>query len=259
MGGSVTKIPLSCFIIAKNEEDRIASTIRSVRDWVDEVVVVDSESSDATVSVSVEAGARVITQPWLGFGAQKRFAEDQCRNDWVLNLDADEVVTPRLAREIESLFANRSPPVHAYEMPVDLVYPGDDKPRLWARDHIYVRLYNRRIVRFRNSPIHDSVVTTGHQVGRLKGAIYHHSIRSFDHLKIKLKERMELSIQHRQSSLIRMASRVFLEFPLNFYKYYLVRRHFTGGLKGLRYALLSAYFRSYRIWHSILRGQNPIL
>ncbi|MET0638726.1 MAG: glycosyltransferase, partial [Hyphomicrobium sp.] len=108
------KLPLSCFIIAKNEADRIAATINSVKSWVDEVVVVDSESSDTTVSVAEAEGSRVIVQPWLGFGGQKRFAEDQCRNPWVLNLDADEVVTPALKDEIIALFAKDVPPEVAY-------------------------------------------------------------------------------------------------------------------------------------------------
>jgi glycosyltransferase involved in cell wall biosynthesis len=102
----MAKLPISCFIIAKNEADRIARTIRSVRSWVDEVVVVDSESSDETVAVARQEGARVVTHPWLGFGGQKRFAEDQCRNDWLFNIDADEVVTGDLQIEIVKLFEN---------------------------------------------------------------------------------------------------------------------------------------------------------
>src|SRR5436190_7234924 len=98
------KLPVSVFIIAKNEADRIARTIRSVISWADEVVVVDSESSDHTVQVALAEGCRVMTQPWLGFGGQKRFAEEQCRNDWLLNLDADEVVTAELEQEIIALF-----------------------------------------------------------------------------------------------------------------------------------------------------------
>ena len=97
-------LPISCFIIAKNEADRIARTIRSVRSWVDEVIVVDSESADDTVAVARQEGARVVTQPWLGFGGQKRFGEAQCRNDWVFNIDADEVVTRQLQIEITKLF-----------------------------------------------------------------------------------------------------------------------------------------------------------
>ncbi len=133
------KLALSCFIISKNEADRIAQTIRSVASWVDEVIVVDSESTDATVHVATTEGCRVITQPWLGFGPQKRFAEDQCRHPWVLNLDADEVVTPALREEIIAAFANGDPAEIAYAIPLDLVYPGEERPRPWARDHLYVR------------------------------------------------------------------------------------------------------------------------
>ena len=95
------RLPISCFIIAKNEADRIVRTINSLKGWVNEVVVVDSGSSDDTMAVARRAGARAISNPWPGFGEQKRFAEDQCTNDWLLNVDADEVA-PR------ALLGNRS-------------------------------------------------------------------------------------------------------------------------------------------------------
>ena len=145
------RLPISCFIIAKDEADRIGRTIESVQPWVNEVIVVDSGSTDDTMAVAIRAGARAISNAWPGFGQQKRFAEDQCTNDWLLNIDADEVVTPELCREIEALFANGSPPCVAYGMPVQLVYPGASKPRRWARDHWCIRLYDRRAVRFRAS------------------------------------------------------------------------------------------------------------
>ncbi|MEP2437055.1 MAG: glycosyltransferase, partial [Roseibium sp.] len=79
-------LPISVFIIAKDEADRIGRTITSVRDWVDEVIVIDSGSSDGTVAVAEQLGARVLENAWPGYGPQKRFGEDQCRNDWLLNL-----------------------------------------------------------------------------------------------------------------------------------------------------------------------------
>ncbi len=84
----------------------IGRAIAAARDAVAEVVVVDSGSTDATLAIAEAAGARVFRQEWLGNGRQKRFAEDQCRNDFVLDLDADEVVTPALAAE----FAHCLPP-----------------------------------------------------------------------------------------------------------------------------------------------------
>jgi len=86
--------PISVYIVAKNEADRIGRAVRSVVQWVDEVIVVDSGSEDATVLVASEAGARVLYHAWPGYGPQKRFGEDQCRNEWLLNLDADEEVSP---------------------------------------------------------------------------------------------------------------------------------------------------------------------
>ena len=87
------KLPLSVFIIAVNEADRIALTINSVRDWADEVIVIDSGSTDDTVAVAESHGARVVFNEWNGYGPQKVFGETLCRNDWLLNLDADEEVT----------------------------------------------------------------------------------------------------------------------------------------------------------------------
>ena len=250
------KLHISCFIISKNEADRIANTIRSVIPWVDEVVVVDSESTDNTVHVALSEGCRVITQSWLGFGLQKRFAEDQCRNHWILNLDADEVVTPALREEIIGVFKHGNPPEVAYAMPLELVYPGADRPRCWARDHWYVRLYDRRAVRFRASHIHDTVVTGGHVVGALCTPVHHYSYRTLDDLKCKLAERMLLFAEHANSpAQITLLTRLVFEFPINFFKYYVIRRHLTGGLKGLRYAWIQASFRQMKVAH-MWRARN---
>ena len=92
------KMPISCFIIARDEEQRIGRTIRSVIDWVDEVILIDSGSTDKTVEIANALGARTLFNKWPGYGPQKRFAEEQCSHDWVLNLDADEVVTQALQR-----------------------------------------------------------------------------------------------------------------------------------------------------------------
>ncbi|MFA5958100.1 glycosyltransferase family 2 protein [Hyphomicrobium sp.] len=248
------KVPVSCFIISKNEADRIARTIRSVRPWVDEVVVVDSESTDDTVSVALAEGCRVITQPWLGFGGQKRFAEDQCRNNWVFNVDADEVVTPQLEQEILAVFAAGNPEFIAYGMPLQMVYPGSAKPRPLARDHWYVRLYDRRFVRFRNSRVHDAVVTDNYPIGRLRAPMHHYSMRSFADMKRKLNERTWLLVENSApgaTGSIRL--RLLSELPMNFFKYYIVRRHVMGGPKGLRYASIQARYRFlkiYRIWRT---------
>lgn len=257
-GNWMRKLPISCFIIAKNEADRIAPGIRSVVELVDEVVVVDSGSSDTTIAVAQREGARVISNPWPGFGQQKRFAEDQCRNTWLLNIDADEVVTADLRDEIEELFANGQPQLVAYGMPIRLIYPGDSKPRKMARDHWCVRLYDRNVVRFRSSSVHDSVVTDDHEVGQLEAPLHHFSIRSFQDMARKLDRRMWVSIQHAEAlSQAHLLARLLTEFPMHFFKYYIVRRHFTGGLRGLHYAYLQGKYRALRIYRMLqMRGDH---
>jgi len=104
-------------------------------------------------------------------------------------------------------------------------------------------------VRFRNSKVHDTVVTDGHAVGILRAPAYHYSFRSFEDLKRKMGERMLLSARHANSSTAALAARIVLEFPVNFFKYYINRRHFMGGLNGLRYSWIQADYRLLKIFH----------
>ena len=242
------RLPLSCFIIARNEADRIVRTIRAVKDWVDEVVVIDSGSSDGTQKLAEAEGARVIFHEWPGFGPQKRFGETQCRNKWLLNLDADEVVSPKLAEEIRVLFANGAPPLAVYALPINDVYPGHSKPRLWANDYVQPRLYDRGRVRFKDSPIHDSLDIQGMAIGTLKNDVHHFSARSFDDQLAKAIERGRTFADHaKPKSVGALRLRLPFEFPLTFLKYYFLRRHFMGGLAGFRTAIAGATSRHVRI------------
>lgn len=239
---------LSCCIIAANEGDRIARCIEAVRDIVDEIVVVDSGSKDDTVAKSQALGARTIYNAWVGYGPQKRFAEDCARNDWILNLDADEVVTPDLAREIVSVMQlpddQRLP---AYRFRQITVYPGHERPRLWADYHNYVRLYDRRRVRFRDSLVHDTVDTGSHAVGQLTGAALHFSWRSIDHVRSKLEKYTDLQAKELRKPRWYVIARLPFEYPILFFRYYVLRRNCTGGLIGLRIAHEIARARTRRL------------
>jgi glycosyltransferase involved in cell wall biosynthesis len=241
-------LPISCFIIAMNEADRIAGTIRSVSGWVDEVVVIDSGSTDGTQALATSLGARVIFNAWPGFGQQKRFGEDQCRNAWLFNLDADEVVSEALQIEIMALFATAPPPLAAYGVADLVVYPGQTKPRPFARDHFFYRLYDRRRVRFADSTLFDNVDIGAEPVGRLAQPLYHFSVRSIDDLIAKCDERASYNASNaKKKSRTALALRLISEFPMQFLKYYFVRTHVTGGLMGFQYAMVLAFFRFVRV------------
>lgn len=250
----MTSTPISCTIIAKNEADRIGDCIRAVSGLVDEIVVIDSGSTDDTVSVAESLGARVIFHEWPGYGPQKRYSEDMARNDWILNLDADEIVMPELREEIRGLMTS-GPKLNAYRMRIRNVYPGHNRPRLWADFHNYVRLYDRRVVRFRESAVHDTVDTRSELVGQLKGSVAHFSARTFEHIRTKLEAYSDLQAKVMKKPAWTLWARIPFEYPLVFLRYFIARRHFTGGVEGVYSSHLNAQARFNRLF-KFLAAQN---
>lgn len=229
-----TRLPISAFIIARDEESRIETAIRSVIDWVDEVIVVDSGSSDNTVDVAEKAGARVFYNEWNGYGLQKRYAEDQCRNTWLLNIDADEEVTAALRSEIAALF-QPEPKADIYKVHIADVFPHERAAKPWAYGYWQFRLYDRAKGRFSESSVHDVVIpSAGARTVRLKGKMNHHSQPSISFFIRKIDRYSEMQVdnmlaRNRRVSRIRLA----LEFPLAFLKSYIVRRGFMYGWWGV--------------------------
>jgi glycosyltransferase involved in cell wall biosynthesis len=243
------KPPLSVYIIASNEADRIARTIRSAQAVSDDIIVVeDGKSIDDTIAVAEAAGARVIVNPWPGFGEQKRFAEEQCQHDWLLCLDADEVLTPALQEEIRHLFKFSAPELSFYKMKVTEVYPHADKPRALAKPTNVVRLFNRRHGRTSTSAVHDRVeIPPGVPIGQLQNICLHYSIRSLAHLIAKYDEYTTLAAKTLKKKRGPLTLRLFTEYPLMFLKYYFLHTHFTGGAYGFAVAKAKANARWARI------------
>ncbi len=242
-------LPLSVFIIARNEADRIGATIRAVRALTDDLLVVDSGSTDGTQALAESLGARVVHNPWPGYGPQKRFAEERCRHDWLLNLDADEVVPPELARSIRAVFAGGSPPRDAYRIGIAELFPGEDRPHPLAHTLRPVRLYRRSRGRYAASPVHDRVeLEPGVEPGRLKGVIHHHSVRSLGDQIDKLNRYSDQQAHDLEVRGVTIPTwRVFFEFPAAFVKAYLGRRHFVRGAYGFLTAMNYAISRHLRV------------
>ena len=242
------KLPISCFVIAQDEADRITNTIESVIDFVDEVIVIDSGSTDGTQELAKQLGCKVFFNTWSGYGPQKRFGEDCARNEWLLNLDADEYLSDEIKSEILQTFDNNNDNYNFFSMKVTPIYPNWKRPRLFSASHQCVRLYNKRFGRFSNSPVHDSVQTNNSKVFYFKNHIYHNSVRSFKHLIEKEESYIQLQSKTlNDKNKIFLFLRIFIEFPLAFIKYYFIRRHFTGALTGLITALILAYYRWKRV------------
>jgi glycosyltransferase involved in cell wall biosynthesis len=243
------RLPLSVFIIAHNEADRIGITLSSVRDWVDEVIVIDSGSTDDTMKVAESYSARVYFHSWQGYGLQKRFGEEQCRNRWLLSLDADEEVTPELAQEIQSLFESGYPPAAAYVLRIRDLLPGETKLAPLAHTNYVIRLYDKEKSRFSDSPVHDSVlVEPGEATGMLQAPVLHRSFRSLAHAIEKMNgytNAQALNLQ--EKGVFLPLFRLCTEFPLAFFKMYIMRGYFIRGRRGFMYAFVYAFGRTMRI------------
>ncbi|MGY2048838.1 glycosyltransferase family 2 protein [Methylobacterium sp. JK268] len=239
---------VTCTIICKNEEDVIETCIRSVMGLVREIVVVDSGSVDRTVARAASLGARVVHNPWKGFGPQKRFAEEVASYDWVLNLDADEWLSEAARAELTAILSAPIPQaVQGFRFHIRTVYPGRDRPRLWADSHNYVRLYDRRRCRFPESLVHDEIKLAAGQFLQVKSPVLHNNMRSLGFLIEKNLNYFKLQQKEIPKNKWGSLARIPIELVYNFFKYYIVRRHFTGGAYGLAVATVLAYLRVRRL------------
>ncbi|MDH5627424.1 MAG: glycosyltransferase [Candidatus Krumholzibacteria bacterium] len=229
---------ISAVLITRDEERNIARCLRSVAPFAAETLVVDSGSTDATVEIAAGLGARVLHNPWPGFGPQKRFAVEHASHDWVFSIDADEEVSPALAAEIAALDFSKN----AYQVPRTVHYLGR-----WIRHGIWypgyvTRLFRRDRGAFTGDAIHESVRVDG-PVGRLRNDLLHYSYRDVDHHLEKMNEFTSLSAQKmfaegRRASMFRLA----LQPGLEFLRSYVARGGILDGYPGLVIALFHAYY-----------------
>ena len=245
----MVKLPISATIIAKNEADRISKAILSVQDWVDEVIVVDSGSTDETVRIARSLGAKTFFHPWRGYGPQKRHAEDQCRNKWIFNIDADEEATPELIEEIRDLFANGSPRPKAFAVRTLCVFPFEQKPRRFAISMVHGRLYHRDFARFRDSTVHDSIeLYDGGRPVLLRSPMNHYIFRSHAHAveKINSYSSMQAEDLYRRGR-DPGALKIVLTPAWAFFKAYVLRGYFRYGLDGVIRSHIYAFSRLIRL------------
>ena len=169
------RMTLSVCIITLNEEANIARTLRSVKDIADEIILVDSGSTDATVSVAQSFGAKVFVEPWKGFARQKNSSLEKAGCDWILSLDADEEVSAELAASIKALLQSSAAPQHnGYTMNRRNLYFGR-----WIKHSGYypdpkLRLVKRGSAEFELRDVHEDMKMQG-DLGHLQGDLIHHA------------------------------------------------------------------------------------
>ena len=229
------KLPLTVAIIALNAGAQIGPCLASV-DFADEILVVDSGSSDDTVAIAARQGARVETKQWLGFGRQKQHAVALARNDWVLCLDVDERVSERLARAIREALASRR--YQAYRMSRRNRFLG----RWLAHGEGYpdwtLRLFHRAHAGWSNDEVHEAVLTTA-QVGRLEGDLMHDSAEDIGTYMAKQNRYTTLHAQALFAQGVRASYWRLAASPLaRFVKFYFLRLGFLDAGPGFAHVVI---------------------
>ena len=238
----ILPVKISAVIIAFNEESNIGEAIRSVR-WADEILVVDSYSTDTTVDVARAAGARVVSREWGGFADQKQFATDIATWDWILSLDADERVSYDLSKEILHL-KNTITSAHGYTIPRLSIYMGREiKHSGWYPDR-QLRFFDRQKGTWRRRVVHESVeMSSGAAVGRLTNNIVHYSIRSAaEHSRLIAERYAPLSAQQMLlDGRTTTQTKAGVAGIAAFIRTFLLKGGFLDGFPGLCIAYFAAY------------------
>ncbi|MFA5072413.1 MAG: glycosyltransferase family 2 protein [Nitrospirota bacterium] len=225
---------LSVALITYNEEANIRRTLESVK-WADEIVVLDSGSTDKTIEICREFTDNVFHQEWHGFATQKNSAIDTCTGDWILSLDADEPIEPELAEEIRTLISS-SNSHDGYWIPRRTFFLGKEmKHGGWYPDY-NLRLFKKGKGRFQERAVHESIYVNG-SIGKTKNAILHYAYPDLTSYIASINKYSSLSVDvmsARAISTFRTSCVNIIFRPvLTFFHKYIIRGGFLDGKHGL--------------------------
>ena len=249
----MSRQPLSVVIIAKDAATQLAACLESAS-FADEIVLIDSGSTDGTAELAAMHGARVIQKEWLGFGPQKQFAVAAARHDWVLCLDADERVSAALRGSIQAALS--APDARAYAMPRRNLFMGR-----WLRygegyPDLSLRLFDRRHARWSDDPVHEKVLTDA-PAARLEGELLHESAETLTTYLDKQNRYTSMQAEALFKAGKRAGVAQMLLSPLlRFVKFYFLRLGFLDGVPGLVHIVIGCCnsFHKYAKLMALERG-----
>ena len=227
--------PLSVVIIAKNEEKFIGDAISSA-EFADEILILDSDSTDDTCQIAKQLGARVENQAWLGFGPQKNRAVDLATNDWVFVLDSDERIPPKLCLEIIDIL--KAPAFDGYCVGRLNNFFGKDIKTCGLYPDYSVRLFNRAKGRFNDVPVHECVQVEG-KVANLKNHMIHLAYSNVD--EFIEKQRYYSEISNKKKNIVK----AIINPCWTFFKLYFIKLGFLDGWHGY---IIAKIYAKYTFW-----------
>ena len=229
---------LSVVVITKNEEANLGRCLDSVK-WADEIVVVDSHSTDRTLAIAAEYGAIVHSPDWRGYGPAKREGVKLAGGDWVLSIDADEAVSDKLAGQIREILNSDSGPVGYYVNRRTNFLGRWISHCGWYPDPI-LRLFRRDRGNFNEAVVHEEVILDG-EPGRLDGELLHYSYPSLELYleKSNVYTRLGAEEAFRRGKRVRWHD-IVLRPPVAFVKHYITRQGFRDGMEGFIISVMSS-------------------
>ena len=248
---------ITATIITLNEADNIRAACESVS-WADEILVVDSESTDDTRDIASDSGARVLINPWPGFARQKQFAVEHATHDWIFSLDADERLSPELRASVDQIREGKGGDLaDGYRVARRAFYMDR-----WIRGggwypDFQLRLFNRTRGHWRERVIHESVVMDeGTRVEALIGDLLHYSMRDPEHHRQMIEQRYaplgaeQMLVEGKRTSPLQSA----VAGPAAFIRSFILKGGFRDGRAGWTIARMAGYHASLK--HSILRERQ---
>lgn len=233
---------ISIVIITYNEQSRIRPTLESIK-WCDEIVIVDSCSTDKTVDICNEySNCKVYSQPFLGYGLQKEFAVEKASNNWVLSIDADEVVTEALRNEIESILSMPLISSPGFYVPITLIFMGKIFRYGAENKCMHLRFFDKSKGNFNTQNVHEAVQIEG-ITSNLKNEILHNSYNDIHHYLMKLNDYTSIYANDAQKRGKRVSKFVSVfRFIFEFIRQYFIKWNFLNGYAGFVWSTFSAYY-----------------
>ncbi len=246
---------ISAIIITKNEERNIRRCLRSLDKWVNEIIVIDSGSTDNTVPICKQYTRHVYITDWPGYGPQKNRAIELCQSDWIFSIDADEWIGTNLREEIQN--AVLSPQIQAFYIPRLNMFCGHFQRFGDAAHDRVLRLFQKGAAKFSDHIVHEKLICTG-KIGILKNALRHNSYRTRQEWAQQMQKYAEMAaknrvLQGRKSN----PCKALLNSSWIFFRTYFLRQGFRDGPTGLLFACLNAkssFQKNMLIWK--LNRQN---
>ncbi len=229
---------LSVVVITKNEEANIGRCLEAVR-WADEIILIDSQSTDRTVEIAQEFGAKIYSPEWRGYGHAKRTGVDHASGEWVLSVDADEVVSDELSDSIRAVLDGES--LHAgYYVNRRTNFLGRWINHCgWYPDRV-LRLFRRDAGNFDEAVVHEQVIVSG-TTGQLTGDLLHYSYPTLERYLAKFDVYTTLGAEKAYARGKRAGwTDIVLRPPVSFVKHYLIRLGFLDGWEGLVISVMSS-------------------